>query len=177
MANSIDLKTLITNEANAQGVPPAMALAVAQTESGISQWTPAGKIVTSSAGAQGVFQLMPSSFPGQDLTDVNTNISLGISYLKQLYTQYGNWNQALAAYNWGPTNVNNNSSIPSSVASYVSKILGLNTVFSGGTSSSGASAPTITADSLLGELDTSNTTWWALGTLAAVVLIGWALDW
>ncbi len=153
-----------------------MALAVAQTESGMSQWTPAGSVVTSSAGAKGVFQLMPSSFPGQDVTDLNTNISLGIGYLKQLFNQYGNWNQALAAYNWGPTNVNNSSSIPSSVAAYVSKILGLNTIFSGSSSSSGISAPTITADSLLGGLDTSNTTLWALGILAGVVAIAWVLD-
>jgi soluble lytic murein transglycosylase-like protein len=134
MPTSIDLRDLIINEATAQGVPPSIALGVAQTESGISQWTQNGGIVTSSAGAQGVFQLMPSTAAGLgvDPTDLNGNISGGIAYLKQLYAKFGNWNDALAAYNWGPGNVSSGNSVPTSVGQYVSNVLNSASSFAAG---------------------------------------------
>ena len=123
---TIDLKTLIVQQAQAQGVPPEIALGVAQTESGIAQWTPNGNVVTSNKGAIGVFQLLPSTAAGLgvDPTDLTGNIAGGIAYLKQLYQQFGNWSDALAAYNWGPGNVSSKDSIPSSVMGYVDKVLG-----------------------------------------------------
>jgi len=122
---AINIRDLIYQQAVLQGVPPDIALGVAQTESGISQWQPNGQVVTSSAGALGVFQLMPATAAGLgvDPTDVNGNIQGGISYLKQLYAKYGDWSKALAAYNWGPGNVDANNSIPGEVAGYVSKVL------------------------------------------------------
>ena len=138
MATTINLRDLITQEAQAQGVDPSIALAVAQTESGTKQWTAAGNLVTSSTGALGVFQLEPSTAAGLgvDPTDVNQNIQGGITYLKQLYAQYGDWNTALAAYNWGPGNVNNVLSgigaIPGEVVNYVKKVLGIGQTYSTG---------------------------------------------
>lgn len=131
MSPTVNIADLITGEANAQGVPPSIALAVAKVESGVSQWTSTGALVTSSAGAQGVFQLLPSTAAGLgvDPADVNGNIQGGIAYLKQLYNQYGNWSDALAAYNWGPGNVNKaasaGTSIPGQVANYVAAVLGI----------------------------------------------------
>lgn len=125
MATSINLQQLIYQEALAQGVPPEIALGVAQTESAITQWTPNGNVVTSPTGALGVFQLEPSTAEGLGVNplDVNGNIQGGITYLKQLYAQFGNWNDALAAYNWGPGNVNSGNPIPTSVGQYVSNVL------------------------------------------------------
>ncbi|MCC6221017.1 MAG: lytic transglycosylase domain-containing protein [Deltaproteobacteria bacterium] len=95
--------------------------------------------VRSKAGAMGLMQLLPNtahevsrqitgkrSYPV--LTDPETNISLGIEYVKKLEEQYrGNRYMALAAYNWGPGNVDkvgkNVHSIPSSVRQYASKVL------------------------------------------------------
>jgi len=51
----VNLADLITAEAQRQGVDPAIALSVAKTESGICHWRPDGSVVTSSAGAIGVF--------------------------------------------------------------------------------------------------------------------------
>lgn len=123
--STISLQNLIVQQAQAQGVPPEIALGVAKTESGISQWTPGGSVVTSSAGALGVFQLMPSTAAGLgvDPTDLNGNIQGGIAYLKQLYSQFGNWGDALAAYNWGPGNVSSGAPVPTSVGQYVSNVL------------------------------------------------------
>jgi soluble lytic murein transglycosylase-like protein len=104
-ANSI-YASAIYNEAISQGIPPAIALAVAQQESGIQQWTPSGNLVTGSAGEVGIFQIMPATAAGLgiDPSDVNQNISGGVSLLAQLYQQYGNWAQALSAYNSGSPN-------------------------------------------------------------------------
>ena len=92
---SISLASSIYSQALAQNVPPAIALAVAQQESGISQWTPSGNLVTGTSGEVGVFQLMPATAAGLgvDPTDVDQNISGGISLLAQLYEKYGNWSR------------------------------------------------------------------------------------
>ncbi len=127
MVSSINLQNLIYSEALAQGVPPAIALAVAQQESGTSQWNSNGSLVTGTSGEVGVFQLMPQTAAslGVDPTDVNENISGGIAFLAQLYQKYGNWPAALSAYNSGsptgsPSYANSVLSIASSLASSVS---------------------------------------------------------
>ena len=138
MACNVDLTSLIISEAQAQGVDPGIALAVARTESGVCQWTPSGSVVTSSAGAIGVMQLEPATAAalGVDPNDVNQNIQGGITYLKQLYQQFGSWNLALAAYNWGPGKLSNalasTSAIPGQVLNYVKGILGMSTVYNAG---------------------------------------------
>ena len=123
---TISLSDLITQQAQSQGIDPAIALAVAQQESGTSQWRPDGSLVTGSSGEIGVFQLMPATAAGLgvDPTDVNQNIQGGISLLSQLYNQFGNWSQALAAYNAGPGAVTSGK-IPASTNSYVNSVLGL----------------------------------------------------
>jgi Transglycosylase SLT domain len=42
---------------------------------------------------------------GGDRFDLRENRLLGRAYLAQLYRRYGNWADALAAYNWGPGNL------------------------------------------------------------------------
>jgi soluble lytic murein transglycosylase-like protein len=103
LASNSALATQIYNQALASGVPPSIALAVAQQESGVQQWTPSGNLVTGSAGEIGVFQLMPATAAGLnvDPTDVSQNVSGGISLLAQLYQKFGNWTAALSAYNSG----------------------------------------------------------------------------
>ena len=103
MAGATSLATLITQQAVASGVPPSIALAVAQQESGVSQWTKSGGLVTGTSGEIGVFQLMPATAAGLgvDPADLTQNISGGISLLAQLYQKYGDWAKALSAYNSG----------------------------------------------------------------------------
>src|SRR5581483_8379545 len=62
------------------GVDPSLARAVCMYESGGN----AG--LTSTAGAKGYFQVMPSTFR---LLHVPTNIEAGIKYLGQLVRQFG----------------------------------------------------------------------------------------
>lgn len=127
MANIADM---IVQEAQRQGVDPNLALAVASAESNTTQ---SGCNPVSSAGAKGVFQLLPSSFPGVDICDLATNIHYGVAYIKQLSAKYGgDLQKVLAAYNWGPARVDAAvatqgggwfASIPRSVQSYANGII------------------------------------------------------
>ncbi len=139
------IQNQIIQTANSQGVPSSIALGVAQQESGFNP------NAVGAAGELGVFQLEPQYFP--TASDPNSNISTGIAYLKQLYQQFGDWATALAAYNWGPTNVTNaqasGGSIPGSVQGYVNSVLGYagmqDSTVASGTSDTGVStamAPT-----------------------------------
>jgi hypothetical protein len=151
---------------------------VARTESGVCQWAPNGSVITSSAGAIGVMQLEPATAAqlGVDPTDVNQNIKGGITYLKQLYQQYGSWDLALAAYNWGPGNLSNAiasaSSIPGQVANYVKGILGMGTVYNAGLTQMAAQQTPEDSDSSSDSTDDAS----ALATppvnLAACLLLG-----
>lgn len=86
------------------GVPPALVSSVIGAE---SSGRPG---VVSSAGAGGLMQLMPDTFAevrrthnlGPDRFDPQTNIEAGTAYLGQLYKQFGNWPDAISAYNAGP---------------------------------------------------------------------------
>jgi hypothetical protein len=118
--------------AQAQGLDPALALEVAFVESSfnpnaLGPPTPYGQAV-------GLFQLMPSTAQqlGVDPSDVTQNIQGGITYLRMMLSQFGDPTAALAAYNWGPGNVQKAisangsgwfSTIPASVQNYTSKIL------------------------------------------------------
>lgn len=170
MATS-DIQNLIVQQANAQGVPSSIALAVAQIESAFNP------SAVSPVGAQGVFQLMPGTAAQLGVTDPfdpQQNIAGGIAYLQQLYKKYGDWSTALAAYNWGPGNVDTKPSIPSSVTNYVNSVLGI----------AGSSAQVASIDTgvdSLGDLAPAdpggvNPLWIAGAAIGAGVLLVWALD-
>jgi soluble lytic murein transglycosylase-like protein len=106
---AIDVRSLIIAEAQRQGVDPGIAVAVASIESGICQWVGSpcnsdAAVKIGAAGEVGLFQLMPATAAGLgvDPYDLNQNIQGGIAYLRQMYTTFGNWKDAVAAYNCGP---------------------------------------------------------------------------
>ncbi|HCW3115136.1 lytic transglycosylase domain-containing protein [Citrobacter amalonaticus] len=87
--------------------------AISIVESGGKHFKPDGSILTSSAGAQGKYQLMPDT--GKELAakrgveynpaDEEQNALLASDYANQLYGKYGSETLAGAAYNWGMGNV------------------------------------------------------------------------
>lgn len=62
----------------------------------------------SGAGAIGIMQIVPRWHPtmsAADCADPTKAINYGANYLKTLHNQFGSWELALKAYNWGPGNV------------------------------------------------------------------------
>ena len=104
------------------GVPEGMFLKLVQRESG---WNPD---VVSSKGAVGLAQLLPTTAEhlGVDETDPQSNLEGGARYLSMMYTRFGSWKLALAAYNAGPEAVEAAGGIPNyqETQSYVAAILG-----------------------------------------------------
>lgn len=103
------------------GLPAGLLSRVAYQE---SRYNPAAK---SPAGAIGLMQFMPATAKdfGLDPLDPEASIWAAAKYLKQLYTRFGNWKEALAAYNWGQGNVAKKGigQAPSETRSYFSSIL------------------------------------------------------
>lgn len=123
MLNRDELRELVSLEAARQGVDPALAVAVAQQESGFNP------TARSKAGAYGIMQLMPGTATtlGVDRENVADNIFGGIKYLRQQLGAFGgNVSHALAAYNAGPEAVKKYGGVPpyQETQGYVQRILG-----------------------------------------------------
>lgn len=121
-----EVKTLIIEEAEQQQVSPALALAIAKVESDFNP------LALSSAGARGVMQIMPATAENvfgvsrERLFHAQTNIKLGLEFIKQLLAKYDQrLDIALSHYNGGSGVKGENGHlyvIPSTQA-YVNKVL------------------------------------------------------
>ena len=98
-AKRLDILRLVHREAHRAGIPPEFVLAVIEVESHFDRYA------VSSAGAQGMMQIMPfwKNEIGREednLTDIQTNLRYGCTILKYYYDRSDdNWAEALARYN------------------------------------------------------------------------------
>jgi cell wall-associated NlpC family hydrolase len=103
------------------GVPVALLNAVASTESSFQPGA------VSSAGAEGLMQLMPSTAASLGVNPFNPGQAVGAAaqLLSNYHEQFGSWSLALAAYNAGPAAVQTYSGIPpyAQTQNYVEKVL------------------------------------------------------
>ena len=84
-------------------------------------------------GPQGPMQVSAAAafdVGGGDRFDLRQNRLLGRAYLAQMFRRYGNWPDALAAYNWGPGNVDgwiaagrNPDRLPLETTRYIARVL------------------------------------------------------
>ncbi len=117
-------EALIEQAAARNGVDPAVLHGLIEQESGFDP------SATSSAGAEGLTQLMPgtaSSLGVANPLNPAEAIEGGARYLGELTSEFGgNTQDALAAYNAGPGAVEQYGGIPpyAETESYVSKVLG-----------------------------------------------------
>lgn len=94
------LEMLAGTAAANNGIPQSIFFSLIQKESG---WNP---FAIGSSGEIGLTQLMPGTAEemGVIASDVKDNLDGGAAYLRAQFDKYGNWQDALAAYNAGTPN-------------------------------------------------------------------------
>ena len=140
--NSETIARIIVNESSKADIDPLFVAAVVRAESMFRH-----KAV-SHRGAKGLMQLMPQTGEYvaklsnielksvEDLHNPETNLKLGIWYLKYLEQRFhGCREKLLVAYNWGPSNLSRaltkRSAYPRESVQYVDKVLSRHTLWSG----------------------------------------------
>jgi soluble lytic murein transglycosylase-like protein len=102
LARSAPFRSIIDEAARASQIDAAFLVAVILVESGFDP------DAVSSAGAQGLMQLMPVTAQRFDVDnpfDPHQNVSGGARYLRSLLDRYRDYELALAAYNAGEATV------------------------------------------------------------------------
>lgn len=120
-SSSQNFDILIQKAATFSSLDPELVKAVIKAESGFD---PAAE---SPAGAMGLMQLMPETAKELGLTDgfdPLQNVYGGSVYLKQMLDRYsGDLDQALAAYNWGPGNLDRSRGrLPRETRAYIERV-------------------------------------------------------
>jgi membrane-bound lytic murein transglycosylase D len=99
-------KDMILKDLRDQGVPQDL-IYLAVAESGFQP-----QVVNAQSGAGGMWQFMPTGAYGlahngwfDERFDPEKSSKAYARYMKELYNQFGDWYLAMAAYNWGPGNV------------------------------------------------------------------------
>ena len=116
----LSIEESIQDASALEGVSPTLLRAVIRVE---SNYDPDA---ISRTGAQGLMQLMPQTAQALGVVcafDPRENVLAGTRYLRRQYERFGNWPDALAAYNAGPGRVERREPLPAETRAYVREVL------------------------------------------------------
>lgn len=117
---------MLSEAADRHGIPREILMAIAYKESNWRHYDRDGSVLRGrwSPTDQGIMQISerahPDAFP-RARTDIRYNIEYGARYLKYQYDRYGNWEEAVAAYNRGSVHRRRNKRIVNQY--YVDKVM------------------------------------------------------
>jgi Transglycosylase SLT domain len=162
LPNLAQWQSIITDAAQQFSIPDTWIRRVMRAESG-GRTHLNGRPITSSKGAMGLMQIMPSTYRtmriqyglGDDAYDPRDNIFAGAAYLRQMYDRYG-YPSLFAAYNAGPKRLDDfllhGQSLPRETLDYVASIVpGGEMALSNNAGASPVSASTPPADSQIAQ--------------------------
>ena len=114
-----DYRALARRYAQEHDVPPGLFERLIERESGFDPYA------VGPTGDLGIAQLNPRFHPRGVAADADQALDYAAGYLRSLYDRFGTWQQAVAAYNWGPTNLARfgMSNIPDATRRYVNDIV------------------------------------------------------
>jgi len=80
----------------------------------------------STRGAIGIMQIIPRWHPGVNVANPVDSIFYAGALMRKYYNEFKTWPAAIAAYNWGETNVRNKGieQAPESTKRYIRDVLG-----------------------------------------------------
>jgi soluble lytic murein transglycosylase-like protein len=151
----------IHDAASRFGVPERWVREVMRQESGGRLYGNDGALITSSAGAMGLMQVMPQTYEslrnryglGEDPYEPRNNILAGAAYIREMYDRYGA-PAFLAAYNAGPDCVDaylaDGTPLPDETVGYLASVaprLGGEVAMTGPLAVFASGAPSNVADS------------------------------
>lgn len=121
--NPQTILTAVNKACKNKGIPPVVILRIMQQESGFNP------TASSSAGAQGLMQIMPFNnalYGISNPNDIEQNIRAGVNLFSDCYSEFHSTPLALAAYNAGSGSVQKYKGIPpfAETQSYVKGIMG-----------------------------------------------------
>ncbi len=101
-----EIRKILCETAERLGIPTEILMAIAFKESSWRHYAKDGSVLRGhwSPSDVGIMQISqkahPAAFPRAG-TDMRYNIEYGARYLEYQYERYGNWPDAIAAYNYG----------------------------------------------------------------------------
>ena len=114
------LRPTLRGAENANGMPSGFLEAIAEKESSFRDDIINCRVL-GGVGEQGLMQITPRWHPTVNGCDPIASIHYAGKYLRRLYDRFGTWEKAIAAYNWGPTNLSTKglASAPSITKNYI----------------------------------------------------------
>lgn len=107
-------------------LPPTLLTRMAHIESSFNP-----NAVNTKSNASGILQIVPRWHPGVDPFNPEAAIPYAGKFLRDLYNQFGTWEKAIAAYNWGGGNLSKLiakrgddwiNHLPTETKNYISKV-------------------------------------------------------
>jgi len=106
------------------GIPVGVLRTMADIESAFRPEIVSGQ-VKGAAGEIGIMQITPKWHPNVNPYDPIESIWYAAGWLRDLYERFGSWREAVAAYNWGPTNLANYglAAAPTITQQYIARVV------------------------------------------------------